>query len=151
MLSPVPPAPAIVLDCDPGHDDAIAIVVADRHADLLGVTTVAGNAPIEATTRNALVMRELLGATFPVHRGAARPLVAEPRHASYVHGESGLDGADLPEPARAPSTAPTQSASSSTRAGPPRARGSWPPARSRTSPWRCAPRPISPAASPGSR
>jgi inosine-uridine nucleoside N-ribohydrolase len=90
--------PRIILDCDPGHDDAMAIVVAARHTDLLGITTVAGNAPIESTTHNALVMKELLGIDVPVHRGAARPLVAPPRHASYVHGESGLDGADLPVP-----------------------------------------------------
>lgn len=92
--------PRIILDCDPGHDDAIAIVVAAHHTDLLGITTVAGNAPVDATTRNALVMRELLDLDVPVHRGAARPLLAPPRHAAYVHGESGLDGADLPEPRR---------------------------------------------------
>ena len=92
--------PRVILDCDPGHDDAMAIVVAARHTDLLGITTVAGNAPIESTTHNALVMRELMGIDVPVHRGAARPLVAPPRHASYVHGESGLDGADLPTPTR---------------------------------------------------
>lgn len=90
----------MILDCDPGHDDAIAIVVAARHTELLGVTSVAGNAPIESTTRNALVMRDLVGGGFPVHRGASRPLVAEPVFATYVHGESGLDGADLPEPTR---------------------------------------------------
>lgn len=94
-----PPLP-VILDCDPGHDDAIAIVVAARHTDLRGITTVAGNAPIEATTRNALVLATLLGLDVPVHRGAGRPLLAPPRHASYVHGESGLDGADLPEPDR---------------------------------------------------
>jgi inosine-uridine nucleoside N-ribohydrolase len=90
----------VVLDCDPGHDDAIAIVVAARHTELLGLTTVAGNAPLELTTRNALVLRDLLGIDVPVHRGAARPLLAPPRHAGYVHGASGLDGADLPEPHR---------------------------------------------------
>ena len=90
----------VVVDCDPGHDDAIALVVAARHTELLGVTTVAGNAPIERTTRNALVILDLLGHDAPVHRGAARPLLAAPVHAGYVHGESGLDGADLPEPER---------------------------------------------------
>jgi inosine-uridine nucleoside N-ribohydrolase len=90
----------IILDCDPGHDDAIAMVVAARHTNLLGLSTVAGNAPLSATTRNALIMRELLGIDVPVHAGADRPLVAEPRHADYVHGESGMDGADLPEPSR---------------------------------------------------
>ena len=52
---------SIVLDCDPGHDDAIAIVVAARHTNLLGITTVAGNAPLDLTTRNAIIMRDLLG------------------------------------------------------------------------------------------
>ncbi|MGH9133102.1 MAG: nucleoside hydrolase [Ilumatobacteraceae bacterium] len=94
------PGPPIILDCDPGHDDAVAIVVAARHADLLGITTVAGNAPLERTTYNACVMRELLGISVEVHSGAERPLVAEPRHAGSVHGESGLDGADLPAPTR---------------------------------------------------
>ena len=94
------PVPVIV-DCDPGHDDAIALVLAARHAELVGVTTVAGNAPIESTTRNALVVLDLLGHDAPVHRGAARPLLAPPKHAGYVHGDSGLDGADLPEPTRA--------------------------------------------------
>lgn len=91
----------MIVDCDPGHDDAIAIVVAALHTELLGITTVAGNAPIERTTRNAIIIRDLLGIDAPVHVGAARPLVAEPKHADYVHGESGMDGADLPEPSRA--------------------------------------------------
>ena len=68
------PAAPIILDCDPGHDDAIAIVVAARHTELLGITTVAGNAPLERTTHNALVVRDLLGIDVPVHSGAARPL-----------------------------------------------------------------------------
>jgi inosine-uridine nucleoside N-ribohydrolase len=90
--------PAIILDCDPGHDDAIAIVIAARNAELVGITTVSGNAPIESTTHNALVMKDLLGLDVPVHKGATRPLVAPPQYATFVHGESGLDGADLPEP-----------------------------------------------------
>jgi inosine-uridine nucleoside N-ribohydrolase len=94
------PRPSIILDCDPGHDDAVAIVVAARHTDLLGITTVAGNAPIEHTTYNARVMRDLLGLDVEVHSGAERPIVAEPKHAGFVHGASGLDGADLPAPTR---------------------------------------------------
>jgi inosine-uridine nucleoside N-ribohydrolase len=94
----------IILDCDPGHDDAIAMVVAARHTDLLGITTVAGNAPLESTTQNAIVMRDLLGIDVEVHAGANRPLVAPPRHAGYVHGESGLDGADLPAPSGPPAS-----------------------------------------------
>lgn len=93
--------PAIILDCDPGHDDAIAMVVGAHSCDLLGITTVAGNAPLDRTTHNALVMRELLGIDVPVHSGAVRPLLAEPSPATAVHGASGLDGADLPQPTRA--------------------------------------------------
>jgi inosine-uridine nucleoside N-ribohydrolase len=92
--------PRIVLDCDPGHDDVVAITVAALHTDLLAITTVAGNAPLDRTTYNACVMRDLLGLDAPVHSGAARPLVAEQHSATFVHGESGLDGADLPEPSR---------------------------------------------------
>lgn len=90
--------PRVLLDCDPGHDDAMAIVAAARYAELVGITTVAGNAPLERTTRNALVMRDLLGLDVPVHSGSARPLVAEPHAAAFVHGDSGLDGAELPAP-----------------------------------------------------
>jgi len=103
MLGSVPAADQrtpIILDCDPGHDDAVAIVVAAHTTDLLGITTVAGNAPLERTTHNALVMRELLGLALPVHSGAARPLLAEASPAPAVHGISGLDGADLPNPQR---------------------------------------------------
>src|SRR5215207_4643238 len=90
-----PTTPPVILDCDPGHDDAIAIVVAAAHTDLLGITTVAGNAPLDLTTRNALIMADLIGIDVEVHSGAGRPLVAQPRHAGYVHGASGIDGADL--------------------------------------------------------
>lgn len=86
----------VIVDCDPGHDDAIAILLAARHTDLLGITTVAGNAPLERTTHNAIVVRDLLGIAAPVHAGADRPLVVPAVHADYVHGESGMDGADLP-------------------------------------------------------
>jgi inosine-uridine nucleoside N-ribohydrolase len=92
--------PRIVLDCDPGHDDVIAITVAASYTELVAITTVAGNAPLGRTTYNACVMRDLIGLDAPVHSGAARPLVAEQHSAAYVHGESGLDGADLPEPSR---------------------------------------------------
>jgi inosine-uridine nucleoside N-ribohydrolase len=97
----VPERPRIILDCDPGHDDAIAIVVAAAHTEIVGVTTVAGNAPLSSTTHNALVVLDLLHrADIEVHSGADRPLLAPPRHAEYVHGESGLDGADLAPPSR---------------------------------------------------
>jgi inosine-uridine nucleoside N-ribohydrolase len=92
--------PRIILDCDPGHDDAVAIVVAARHADLIGITTVGGNAPLERTTYNARVMRDLLDIDVPVHSGAAQPLVEPLVTGPAAHGESGLDGADLPPPHR---------------------------------------------------
>jgi inosine-uridine nucleoside N-ribohydrolase len=93
--------PRLLLDCDPGHDDAMAIVAAGRYADLVGITTVAGNAPLERTTYNARVMRDLLGLDVPIHSGSPRPLLSEPRFGAFVHGESGLDGADLPAPTTA--------------------------------------------------
>ena len=80
----------MIIDCDPGHDDAIALVLAHRHARVAGITTVSGNVPLEATTANALLLTALLGVDTPVHAGAARPLVGEPQHAPHVHGESGL-------------------------------------------------------------
>jgi inosine-uridine nucleoside N-ribohydrolase len=88
----------VLLDCDPGHDDAVAIVTAARYAHLVGITTVAGNAPLDRTTYNAMVMRDLIGIDVPVHSGSPRPLVAEPKFAAFVHGESGLDGVELPPP-----------------------------------------------------
>jgi inosine-uridine nucleoside N-ribohydrolase len=95
----------IVLDCDPGHDDAIALLLAlaSPEVALLGVTTVAGNQTLDKTTRNALRVLELAGRTeIPVAAGAERPLVRDIRVALEVHGESGLDGPDLPEPRTAP-------------------------------------------------
>ena len=94
--------PAVILDVDPGHDDVIAMAVAAAHTRVVGITTVTGNAPLADTTRNALIMRDLLGLDAPVHQGAARPLVGEPQYAPAVHGVTGLDGADLPEPSGPP-------------------------------------------------
>jgi inosine-uridine nucleoside N-ribohydrolase len=90
----------VVVDCDPGHDDAVALLLADVHADLLGITTVGGNAPLAAVTRNALITCELFGIEAPVHAGAARPLVAPPRFAAQVHGEHGFGGSQVPDPTR---------------------------------------------------
>lgn len=90
------PRPRLLLDCDPGHDDALAILLAAKHSDLLGVTTVSGNAPLAATTHNALLTLQIAGSEVPVHAGTARPLVAEARHAPDIHGESGLGGPVLP-------------------------------------------------------
>lgn len=92
--------PNIILDCDPGHDDAFALIVAAKFCNVLGVTTVAGNAPLELTTRNARIILDLCGSTAPLHSGADKPLVQPPVFADYVHGKSGMDGAELPEPSR---------------------------------------------------
>jgi len=92
----------IIYDCDPGHDDALAIALAlaSPALDVLGITTVAGNAPLTKTTRNALRVLALLArADVPVAAGAERPLVREPWVPVEFHGDSGLDGTDLPEPA----------------------------------------------------
>lgn len=99
-MAQTPARPRIILDCDPGHDDAVAIVVAAHTCDIVGITTVAGNAPLERTAYNARVMRHILDIDVPVVAGAAGPLVVAPAFAGYVHGESGLDGADLPDPTR---------------------------------------------------
>ena len=95
----------ILLDCDPGHDDAIALLLAlaSPELELLGVTTVAGNQTLEKTTANALRVLELAGrGDVPVAAGADRPLARELFIAAYVHGETGLDGPTLPEPQGAP-------------------------------------------------
>jgi inosine-uridine nucleoside N-ribohydrolase len=94
-------ATPILLDCDPGHDDAIALLLAlaSPELELRGVTTVAGNQTLEKTTANAIRVLEFAGrADIPVAKGADRPLVREQFVASYVHGETGLDGPDLPPP-----------------------------------------------------
>jgi pyrimidine-specific ribonucleoside hydrolase len=92
----------VVLDCDPGHDDALAITLAlaRPELDVLGITTVGGNAPLAETTRNALRILALLGRPdVPVAAGLASPLMRPLEIAAEVHGTTGLDGADLPEPA----------------------------------------------------
>ncbi len=101
MPTPTP----IILDCDPGHDDALAILLALARPELrlLGITTVAGNVGLAATTRNALGILALAGRPeIPVASGADRPLVRPLRTAAQVHGTSGLEGADLPAPLAAP-------------------------------------------------
>ncbi len=94
-------ATKIILDCDPGHDDAIAMLLAWGNPDieLVGVTTVMGNQTIEKVTRNALAVARVAGITgVPFARGAHRPLVRAIEVAESIHGESGLDGPVLPEP-----------------------------------------------------
>jgi inosine-uridine nucleoside N-ribohydrolase len=96
----------IVLDCDPGHDDAIAILLAlgSPELELTGVTTVSGNQTLDKTTANALRVLDLAGrADIPVHAGADAPIVRGRDVAVHVHGESGLDGPELPPPTRSAS------------------------------------------------
>src|SRR5580704_7495475 len=94
----------IILDCDPGIDDALAIAfaAASPEIDLLGITTVAGNVELAKTTANALAVASFVGAAdVPVTPGSAGPLLRPALHAGHVHGDSGLGGAVLPPPARA--------------------------------------------------
>lgn len=98
MPAPIP----IILDCDPGHDDAIALLLAlaSPEVEVLGVTTTYGNQTLEKTTANALRVLELVERTdVPVAAGADRPLVRDLVVAAHVHGDSGLDGPALPPPA----------------------------------------------------
>jgi len=88
--------PSVIVDCDPGHDDVFAMVVANHYAKLLGITVVHGNAPLTRTLPNALISCDVFGINAPVFAGAERPLIAPPRNAPHIHGESGLGGPELP-------------------------------------------------------
>lgn len=96
--------PRLIIDCDPGQDDAVALVVAAAHAEIVGITTVGGNAPLIDVTNNALLTCQVFGIEAPVHAGAARPLVAPPRHAPEIHGVRGFSGPTLPERTRDPAS-----------------------------------------------
>ena len=99
-MTPTP----IILDCDPGHDDAIAILLAlaSPEIELVAVTTVSGNQTLDKTTNNALRVLEFAGRPdVPVYAGADAPFIRQRDVAAHVHGESGLDGPDLPPPTRA--------------------------------------------------
>tara|TARA_B100002003_G_C14113367_1_gene535487 strand:+ start:168 stop:1088 length:921 start_codon:yes stop_codon:yes gene_type:complete len=90
---------SVIIDCDPGHDDALAILLAAKHLDVLGITTVSGNESIDNVTSNALKIVEFGNLTdIPVIRGAEGPLFRDAVYASHVHGKSGMDGAEIPEP-----------------------------------------------------
>ncbi len=89
--------PKIILDCDPGIDDAFAIAVAARHTNLVAITTVAGNVTLEHTTNNALLMAQFCDLDVPVISGSARPVVADPLYADDVHGASGLGDGVMPD------------------------------------------------------
>ncbi len=84
----------IILDCDPGHDDAIALMMAAKHPslELLGVTIVAGNQTLEKTLVNGLNVCQKLGLSVPVYAGMKRPIMRQQIVAADIHGESGLDG-----------------------------------------------------------
>lgn len=89
---------SIILDCDPGHDDAIAIMVAhaNEHIDLLGITVVSGNQTLEKTGINALNVCQYLNIDVPVCLGASEPLIKDRQVCPDIHGETGLDGFDFP-------------------------------------------------------
>jgi purine nucleosidase len=99
------PPHRVVLDCDPGYDDAIALLLAhgSPDVDLLAVTTVAGNRGVEQVTRNALVVARVVGITgVPFAAGAAHPLLHPVAPGHRIHGETGLDGPELAEPTLEP-------------------------------------------------
>ena len=96
------PPRKIIIDTDPGQDDAVAILLAlasPEEIDVLGITCVAGNVPLDLTSKNARIVCELAGKTdVPVYAGCDRPLGRDLVTAEHVHGKTGLDGPDLPEP-----------------------------------------------------
>lgn len=118
------PPRKIIIDCDPGIDDALALVLAHGSPDLeiLGITTVGGNVELARTTDNALRLREFLGFSgVPVVAGSAGALLRPRVNAAGVHGDSGLGEALLPR-RRSRRPPGTPSTSSSRRSGPIRAR-----------------------------
>jgi purine nucleosidase len=97
---------SIIIDTDPGQDDAVALLLAlaSPELEVLGITTVAGNVPLALTTRNACIILELIGRQdVPVYAGAICPMVRPLVTAEFVHGKTGLDGPILPEPTMTPS------------------------------------------------
>ena len=92
----------IIIDTDPGIDDALAIAIAlfSEELDVKLITTVAGNVSLEKVTNNALRLLAFFGKDVPVAAGAAQPLICELVDASNVHGASGMEGFDFPEPKR---------------------------------------------------
>lgn len=101
-MSTPPKATPVILDCDPGHDDAVAILLAvgSSYINVLGITTVFGNCSLDAATRNALDILALIGREdIPVVSGASAPLKGTTVLGNYVHGVSGLDGPELPRAA----------------------------------------------------
>lgn len=95
-------ASPVIIDCDPGQDDAINLLLAmaaPEKLDILGITTVAGNVPLALTERNARLMCDIAGRLdVPVHAGCSRPLVRDLVTAENVHGKTGIDGVEVREP-----------------------------------------------------
>lgn len=91
--------PQLLIDTDPGVDDALAIMMAHAHGDIAGLSVAAGNVGLEHTVRNARTLKDLLGASFPIYAGCASPLVRAPEEdAAFVHGMDGLGDVGFPEP-----------------------------------------------------
>ncbi len=92
----------VIIDCDPGQDDAVALFLAlssPNDLDILGITTVAGNVPLELTQRNARMMCDIADRKATrVFAGCERPMIREPITAEYIHGNTGIDGIDVFEP-----------------------------------------------------
>lgn len=103
MSTTAKPIP-LIIDCDPGQDDAIALMLAmasPGELDLLGISAVAGNVPLVLTEANARAIRDVAGRSeVPVYAGCPRPMIKPLETAEYVHGKSGIDGANLPQPSR---------------------------------------------------
>ncbi len=95
----------IIIDCDPGHDDIMAILLALAHNEefeILGITTVAGNQTLDKVTANILKVEDWLGIDIPVYKGYDAPLIRRPEPQPIAHGESGMDGPVLPDPVSEP-------------------------------------------------
>ena len=94
----------IIIDSDAGVDDAHAILLAFGHQDTMieAITSVSGNVDVEKTTANVLKVLDVVGANVPVFRGCDRPLVRQPHHAAYVHGEDGLGDCGIPASNKTP-------------------------------------------------
>ena len=91
----------IIIDCDPGQDDAVALLLAFASPDeleVVGITTVGGNVPLELTQRNARMICDIANSTVPVYAGCDKPMARPLRTAEYIHGKTGIDGFDVFEP-----------------------------------------------------
>src|SRR5690348_12215848 len=97
------PIRTFLIDTDTASDDAVALIMALRAPDVrvAAITVVAGNVPLDQATRNALYTAQLCASTVPVYSGAARPLLREPCHAQWFHGQDGLGDQGYPPPQRA--------------------------------------------------